>query len=84
MRKGFHNDNILLPVKAMAIFCSPGVSTLCANYGSLFLYFYPTLFFSPTPPTDMKNIAKVFGDKSKEFIKMALCQGTQNNRPLKT
>lgn len=47
------------------------------------IYFYSTLFFSPTPPADVKNIAKVFGDNSKEFIKMALCQGTQNNMPLK-
>lgn len=50
---------------------------------TLDLYYYSTLF-SPTPPAYMKNIAKVSGDNSKEFIKMALCQGTQNNMPLKT
>lgn len=48
----------------------------------LFL-FHPLLLPNPSCWHE-KNISKVFGDNSKEFIKMALCQGTQNNMPLKT
>lgn len=44
-------------------------------------YFYSSLLTCP-PPTDMKDVSKIYVDNNKEFIKMGLSQGIQNNMPL--